>query len=102
MDCEQPLFKRKEDTWGCLLNCTCILKMNGKPTCIISVIECKKPRQHLVESVNVEPEVGLTKRSNENEQRKLKLQGDIPELEFGVPQILVERTNHQKEGHLHH
>ena len=76
--------------------------MNEKPTCIISVIECKKPRQHLVESVNVEPEVGLTKRSNENEQRKLKLQGDIPELEFGVPQILVERTNYQKEGHLHH
>ena len=55
-----------------------------------------------MESVNVEPEVGLTKRSNENEQRKLKLQGDISELEFGVPQILVERTNHQKEGHLHH
>lgn len=63
--------------------------MNGKPTCIISVTECKKPRQHLVESVNVKPEVGLTKRSNENQQQKPKLQGDIPELEFRYRRYLL-------------
>ena len=41
-----------------------------------------------MESVNVEPEVGLTKRSNENQQRKLKLQGDIPELELGYRRLV--------------
>ena len=37
-----------------------------------------------MESVNVKLEVGLTKRSNEDQQQKLKLQGDILELERGT------------------
>ena len=42
-----------------------------------------------MESVNVKLEVGLTKRSNEDQQQKLKLQGDIPELELGYRRYLL-------------
>ena len=42
-----------------------------------------------MESVNVKLEVGLTKRSNEDQQQKLKLLGDIPELELGYSRYLL-------------